>query len=318
MGLDKWLWEDAENRCENCVVGAYRGIPYLIERDEYPRWDACADPEQVLPGAQILLGNRDDHTPNPMPDDAYWDVCSAAEELLLARQDQLFARMQENKANCKIYATLTPEEKESLDSPEIREALLEKFADRWNKDKSIDEICALFDYAGVPYKIDEMSFETSDGYTLAVLFFMKTGAALTPEIEKAYPEISERVWNYGDENVWGAETPFGGKSGYSDHDCPTLEKKCAVADYIRTAIDEGLAQLATQTPARFKLELPTAENYTNEHSWGDFNDVRFNPAETITVYCEHPMEVSRYTDSYPEGTVTVTDREKTKATPERQ
>ena len=317
MSMNNWFWENEDARCENCVVGAYRGVPYLIARDEYPQWSA-ADPAQVMPGLKVLFSGDDEYTPSPLPDSKYWSNAGTAQELLQGKMDKLLARFDEFKKDCVYYRELSEEAQALITSPAQRTEIVEKYIEECVERKNVAIISRLFKFAEIPHKIDNISFETFDGYTSDMLLFLGDGSEVTPELNKHYPEIVERMVNFGDDNTWGVETIFGSRDGFTDHEAPNLEEKCAIASYVRNIIDHELEKLARQTPQRYKVELPVAENYVNDHKWGEFNDVRFKRTETITVFCGDLMEVRGFTDMYPKDLVKVTERQKTQDPLERR
>ena len=308
MRIDQQLWNDIDERANRGLVGAYRGIPYVIARDKFPAWDPSIINSLVV-GVTLLISDDDKDSPSPIPDIEYNHTFKLAKHALKEKMDLLVSRLDEFKDNCKFYQKYHAVKRKNLDNNKQCVLIVEEYIKECFATKNVKKIRGLFELAEIPHINDTMSFKIGEGHALDTLLFRASGLEITPEIKEIYPEIAKRVKNFGNGVVWTTDTLFGGRAALCDEAAPTFDKNCEAANFIRTRIDDGLERWASVQEGWFKLELPVAENFVNTHQSREFNDVRFSAGKTFTVYCQTQGQVKHYKQSYPEGLVKVTEQE---------
>ena len=313
MSLDKDFWNEPEQRCELCSLGAYKGVPYLIERQEYRHWDQIVAPEKTAPAGVLLTLGKSEAYCSPVPADYQHSAEEVAKEVLTENFDKIFAQAAQLKAGCLFHDEMKDSHPELVDPATETGAIniAKNVIEEAFTGKDYKKLAELLKIAGVDFIREEMSFLSTDGYTIDTLYINNSGDKITAAQRDQYETLKELVWLWGDDEVYTVETPFGYRDNFCNLGTPAIEDNSPIARYIKAAIEKKLIKTKK---ARYELDVPHATTVESEHEGSYFDDVKFSSTKRIKLYTEYWETAQRIQESYPENSVKIIDHEKTAKT----
>ena len=307
MSFDYEFWNEPRLREDSVALAVYRGIPYLVDRQEYCLWEEIVAPGKTAPAGVLLTPRADDYNFCPVPEDYQTDAEEIITDLIdIEKIMRHAAELKDDspdyhkvKAQCPALVDLNTEEgRGNIASNVIEEAF---------EEKNYKKLARLLEISGIDFIHEEMSFMSSDGYTIDTLYVNKSGGKITETDRDAYETLRELVTHWADNEVYTVMTPFAYQDGFCNLGAPDINDNSQLSAFIRKNIDQALTE---NKKARYRVSVPTAANCETIHGNCLFDDISFDPQKRIDLYVnnlEHALAIKK---NYPENSVKIVEREK--------
>ena len=208
---------------DECMKGAYRGVPYSIFHDGDAPWD-LTDPRMRIADVVVLCYGRDGHVNYGADQEELSE--NALRKLVTAKMATIIKNSSNDPKGYKITEAEYTEREDGI-LFDLSEAL---------EHHNMESLKELLDWAEVDYRAKELTGHCQ-GQHCETLYFFEEGRKFTAEDEKVYRMEMEGInlWVWG--LCYGVQVGNECCSGFLVEDYADLEDNNPLSDYIKQEID---------------------------------------------------------------------------------